>query len=94
VCREFHRKKLSKRLLNAGSVDNMEETFLQRLKSQWGAQFTQKMEGMCSDLNTARVKQQEFTEWLRDQNKHLVGEVCADPHACMNTMKLEYYEAE
>jgi hypothetical protein len=67
VYREFHRKKLSKRLLNSGNVDNMEETFLQRLKSQWGAQFTQKMEGMCSDLSTARVKQQEFSDWLRGQ---------------------------
>lgn len=64
ACREFHRKKLAKRLLSAGQVDNAEESFLQRLKSQYGAQFISKMEGMCSDLNTARAKQQDFTTWL------------------------------
>ena len=33
------------------------------LKGQCGAQFTQKMEGMCNDLQTARQKQQEYAGW-------------------------------
>lgn len=63
VCREFHRKKLARRLLNAGQVEQQEQTFLQRLKQQCGAQFTQKMEGMNNDLATARDKQSEFERW-------------------------------
>ena len=61
--REWHRKRLAKRLLAVGSVDNLEQNFLQRLKGQCGAQFTQKMEGMCNDLQTARQKQQEYAGW-------------------------------
>jgi hypothetical protein len=67
LCREWHRKRLSKRLLNAGTVETLEESFLQRLKAQCGAQFTQKMEGMCNDLNTARQKQQQFQLWQQRQ---------------------------
>jgi cullin 1 len=65
--REFHRKKLARRLLNAGQVEQQEQSFLQRLKQQCGAQFTQKMEGMNNDLTTARDKQAEFEQWLTTQ---------------------------
>lgn len=67
VCSEFHRKKLARRLLNAGQVEQQEQTFLSRLKQQCGAQFTQKMEGMNNDLATAREKQSEFEAWLGRQ---------------------------
>lgn len=67
VCREFHRKKLARRLLNAGQVEQQEQTFLQRLKQQCGAQFTQKMEGMNNDLATARDKQSDFEKWMQGQ---------------------------
>lgn len=66
-CREFHRKKLARRLLNTGQVEQQEQTFLQRLKQQCGAQFTQKMEGMNNDLATARDKQSEFEKWMQRQ---------------------------
>lgn len=64
ACSEFHRKKLARRLLSAGQVEQQEQTFLSRLKQQCGAQFTQKMEGMNNDLAIAREKQSEFQEWL------------------------------
>lgn len=67
ACSEFHRKKLARRLLNAGQVEQQEQTFLSRLKQQCGAQFTQKMEGMNNDLATAREKQAEFQTWLGDK---------------------------
>ena len=67
TCREWHAKRLARRLLNAGTVENLEESFLQRLKAQCGAQFTQKMEGMCSDLKIARSKQEEFLQWLSNK---------------------------
>ena len=70
VCREFHRGKLSKRLLNTGHVENMETVFLQKLKQQCGASFTQKMEGMCADLTTARGKQEDFQKWLVANVRH------------------------
>ena len=63
LCREWHRKRLAKRLLAANNVDTMEEAFLTKLKSRCGAQFTQKMEGMCIDLKTAQQKQTEFHAW-------------------------------
>lgn len=70
MCSEFHRKKLARRLLNAGQVEQQEQTFLQRLKQQCGAQFTQKMEGMNNDLATARDKQSDFEKWMQQHVRY------------------------
>lgn len=69
---EFYRKKLAKRLLfEKSNSDEHEQMILSRLKSQCGAQFTSKMEGMVTDLQLAREKQHEFESWLRNHNKKL-----------------------
>lgn len=69
---EFYRKKLARRLLfDKSSSDDHERAILARLKQQCGAQFTSKMEGMVTDLQLARDKQQQFEEWRTNQNKSL-----------------------
>lgn len=69
---EFFRKKLARRLLNQVSAsDEHERSILSRLKQQCGAQFTSKMEGMVTDLQLAREKQQDFDRWKGDNNKAL-----------------------
>ncbi|KAG2490035.1 hypothetical protein HYH03_011500 [Edaphochlamys debaryana] len=69
---EFYRKKLSRRLLQDKSAsDDHERSLLSRLKQQCGAQFTSKMEGMVTDLQLAKEKQQHFDDWLKDKGKKL-----------------------
>ncbi|DBA74791.1 TPA: Cullin-1 [Trebouxia sp. C0005] len=64
---EFYRKKLARRLLHdRSSSDEHERSILSRLKQQCGAQFTSKMEGMVTDLQLARDKQQGFEDWKRE----------------------------
>ncbi|KAG2429454.1 hypothetical protein HYH02_014036 [Chlamydomonas schloesseri] len=69
---EFYRKKLSRRLLNDKSAsDDHERSLLSRLKQQCGAQFTSKMEGMVTDLQLAKEKQQHFDDWLKEKGSKL-----------------------
>jgi len=73
---EFYRKKLARRLLHdKSSSEDHERSILSRLKQQCGAQFTSKMEGMVTDLQLAREKQQQFEEWLQAQAKQLSIEI-------------------
>ena len=62
---EFYKKKLGRRLLfgSGASNDDAERSVLARLKLQCGSQYTQKMEGMLTDLSLARDKQNAFNEW-------------------------------
>ncbi|PNW70797.1 hypothetical protein CHLRE_17g734400v5 [Chlamydomonas reinhardtii] len=69
---EFYRKKLSRRLLQDKSAsDDHERSLLSRLKQQCGAQFTSKMEGMVTDLQLAKEKQQHFDDWLKEKGSKL-----------------------
>jgi cullin 1 len=62
---EFYRKRLSKRLLfDQSANDDHERSILTKLKQQCGAQFTNKMEGMVTDLQLARDNQAAFEQWL------------------------------
>ena len=73
---EFYRARLSRRLLNANSSgEEMEKSMLTRLKQQCGANFTNKMEGMVSDLVSAREKEQDFVLWLERNNVSLEHEM-------------------
>ena len=64
---EFYRKKLSRRLLfDRSANDDHERSILTKLKTQCGAQFTSKMEGMVTDLQIAKDNQKEFEKWLDD----------------------------
>lgn len=73
---EFYRAKLSRRLLNANSSgEETEKSMLSRLKQQCGANFTNKMEGMVSDLISAREKEQDFVLWLERNNVSLENEM-------------------
>lgn len=69
---EFYRKRLARRLLfDKSASDDHERSILTRLKQQCGAQFTSKMEGMVTDLQLAREKQQQFDDWIQRNNKQL-----------------------
>lgn len=57
------RKKLGKRLLFDKSANNEHErNLLSKLKQYFGGQFTSKMEGMLTDVTTARDQQANFEE--------------------------------
>lgn len=69
---EFYRKRLARRLLfDKSASDDHERSILTRLKQQCGAQFTSKMEGMVTDLQLAREKQQQFDDWIQRNDKQL-----------------------
>ncbi|XP_074279653.1 cullin-1-like [Silene latifolia] len=69
---EFHRKKLSRRLLfDKSNNDDHERSILSKLKQQCGGQFTSKMEGMVTDLTLARENQSQFEDFLQE-NPHTV----------------------
>lgn len=69
---EFYRKRLARRLLQDKSAsDDHERSILTRLKQQCGAQFTSKMEGMVTDLQLAREKQQVFEQWKESKGRDL-----------------------
>jgi len=62
---EFYRKKLSRRLLQDSSASqDYERSILSKLKTQCGAQFTSRMEGMVTDLQLARETQEQFDRWV------------------------------
>ncbi|XVF62608.1 hypothetical protein PTKIN_Ptkin09bG0022000 [Pterospermum kingtungense] len=62
---EFYRKKLTRRLLfDKSANDDHERSILTKLKQQCGGQFTSKMEGMVTDLTSARENQANFEEYL------------------------------
>jgi len=65
---EFYRKKLARRLLfDKSANEDHERSVLTKLKQQFGAQFTSKMEGMVTDLQLAREWQPPFDEWLAER---------------------------
>ena len=64
---EFYRKKLARRLLTDSSASqDYERSILSKLKTQCGAQFTGKMEGMLNDLQSARETQDTFERWMEE----------------------------
>ncbi|CAO2835448.1 unnamed protein product [Amaranthus hypochondriacus] len=69
---ELYRKNLCRRLLfdKNGNVEH-DKHFLAKLKQQYGAHFTSKMEGMVSDFKKASVIQIHFEEYLQhNPNAH------------------------
>lgn len=71
---EFHRKRLARRLLYDKSTnDDHERLILSQLKTQCGAQFTSRMEGMLKDLQLAREGQATFQAYLDDHQEDHPG---------------------
>ncbi|PPR85945.1 hypothetical protein GOBAR_AA34746 [Gossypium barbadense] len=67
VFAEFYRKKLARRLLfDRGTNDDHERSILSKLKQQFGAPLTSKMEGMVTDVVLAKEHQSSFQEYLRN----------------------------
>jgi len=65
VFAELYRKLLSRRLLDQRKWnEELEKSFLRRLKDQCGTQSVSKMEGMMRDLEREREQEQKFKEWL------------------------------
>ncbi|KAI3505757.1 hypothetical protein L1887_27981 [Cichorium endivia] len=62
---EFYRKKLAWRLLfDMSADDEHESSILIKLKRLCGGEFTSKMEGMVTDLTSAKEDQSHFQEYL------------------------------
>ncbi|KAI3679606.1 hypothetical protein L2E82_51146 [Cichorium intybus] len=62
---EFYRKKLAWRLLfDMSADDEHERSILTKLKRLCGGEFTSKMEGMFTDLTSAKEDQSHFEEYL------------------------------
>ncbi|TYH06219.1 hypothetical protein ES288_A08G139300v1 [Gossypium darwinii] len=67
VFAEFYRKKLARRLLfDRGTNDDQERSILSKLKQQFGAPLTSKMEGMVTDVVLAKENQSSYQEYLRN----------------------------
>ncbi|KAK4264654.1 hypothetical protein QN277_025800 [Acacia crassicarpa] len=64
---EFYRKRFSRRLLYDRSAnEDHEKNFLGKLKHQFGANYTSKMEGMMADLAISKDYQRSFEEYLHE----------------------------
>lgn len=62
---EFYRKQLSKRLLFQRSLsEDLERSFITKLKMTCGSQYTSKLEGMVTDMHLSREVQEGFQAWL------------------------------
>lgn len=61
---EFYRKQLAKRLLMSGGnlQEEAEKMFIAKLKGQYGAAFTNRLEGMFTDHTLAAELQSQFAE--------------------------------
>ena len=70
VFEAFYKKDLAKRLLlgRSGSID-AEKAMIARLKSECGAGFTQKLEGMFKDVQASRDTMAAYRESAPDQEK-------------------------
>jgi cullin 1 len=67
---EIYRNLLAKRLLNDRSAsDDAEKSMISKLKLRCGAQFTQKMEGMISDLAIGKDHLEKFRKADADAKK-------------------------
>jgi cullin 1 len=65
---EFYRKMLGKRLLMGRSEsEDLERALIGKLKFQYGASFTSKLEGMINDKNMNRELQAGFEAHLRER---------------------------
>mmetsp|Transcript_23625 Transcript_23625/g.59511 ORF Transcript_23625/g.59511 Transcript_23625/m.59511 type:complete len:541 (-) Transcript_23625:36-1658(-) len=62
---EYYRNLLAKRLLGQRSAsDDAERSMISRLKTSCGSQFTQKLEGMMSDMQVSTEVQRDFRNFL------------------------------
>lgn len=69
---EIYRNHLSKRLLNQRSAsDDMERLMISKLKSECGAQFTAKMEGMMTDLKIGSEHALSFANHCKSHQERL-----------------------
>lgn len=66
---EIYRRDLSKRLIGNRFVSfAAEKNMLEKLTVQCGVQYTNKMEGMLSDMSSADALHAEFAEWYKAGN--------------------------
>ncbi|EKX36222.1 hypothetical protein GUITHDRAFT_158687 [Guillardia theta CCMP2712] len=69
---EYYRKQLAKRLLlNRSASDDDERSLITKLKYRCGAQFTSKLEGMLTDMNVSKDGQNNFTQWMKNNDINL-----------------------
>ncbi len=61
----FYKKDLAKRLLlNKSASAELERSMLAKLKTECGAAFTSKLEGMFRDVDLSRDFMREFQVWF------------------------------
>ncbi|KAJ8903171.1 hypothetical protein NDN08_004281 [Rhodosorus marinus] len=64
---EFAQKQLAKRLLMERSVSQeLERSFIQKLKLKCGPPYTMKLEGMITDINISDEHRKTFREWCNE----------------------------
>jgi len=69
---EFYKKRLATRILtNASTNDDKEKSFIGKMKTICGAQFTGKLEGMINDITAAMSHNKHFQEWLVRSHRDL-----------------------
>eukprot|EP00871_Galdieria_phlegrea_P003715 jgi/Galph1/4344/GphlegSOOS_G3022.1 len=74
---EFYRKQLSKRLLFQRSLsEDLERSFITKLKMTCGSQYTSKLEGMVTDMHLSQDMQEAFRSWTKSYTaQSLMGNV-------------------
>ena len=70
VFEKYYKQHLGKRLLGGRTTsDDAEKSFILKLKTECGYQFTSKIEGMFNDMRTSRDTMSAFRKHLEEQAK-------------------------
>ena len=74
VFEKYYKQHLAKRLLSGRTAsDDAERSFLLKLKTECGYQFTSKLEGMFTDMKTSRDTMLAFQHALADEAAAAAG---------------------
>jgi cullin 3 len=66
----YYKKHLAKRLLSQRSQsDEAEKSFITKLKTEFGYQFTSKLEGMFTDMRTSRETMESYKTYIEYNSK-------------------------
>lgn len=72
VFEKYYKQHLAKRLLGGRTVsDDAERSFIVKLKTECGYQFTSKIEGMFTDVRTSRDTMAAFKSHCLDTSRHI-----------------------
>jgi cullin 3 len=76
VFEKYYKTHLAKRLLGQRSQsDEAEKSFISKLKTEFGYQFTSKLEGMFTDMKLSKETMERFTSYQNDTGKKPVVDI-------------------